>query len=127
MKIIRHNTLDDLLAALYEISVEELQSSEMGGCDLNGDEYAFPYDEICSHIKVERCYGYADHKNQEIHLWIDAEDPPEFAGLLALLSHEIAHNTGTQCVDDMDEEKRAEEMSDVAVAAYELCREVLNP
>jgi len=126
MKIVQYESLETLLAAHFQTTVEDLRQSQHGGMTEDGREIEFTFEEMCENITIGGCYGFADQKNQEVHVWISKENPPAFETLLSLMSHEVAHNTGKQCEDDIEEEKRAEMFSDVAVKAYSMCKELLS-
>lgn len=120
----RYETLEDLLCEMYQSSLEDLQQSTHGGCDGNGKEWEFTFEELLETIKKMGCYGFADAK-QKIHFWVNIEtvDPLDFIGMMA---HEKGHLTRPFHKNDLKEEFKAERYADAASFAFQIYSDVFG-
>lgn len=112
IKIIRHKTLEELLVAEYDMSIEELKLCKHGGFDGDGKEWEFDFDELIAAIKPIGCYGFVK-SNTDIHVWIS--EAASVVDIISLLAHERGHLISPNHRDPMREEIKAE--------LYGLCAE----
>lgn len=115
IKIMRHNTLEELLAAEYDLPIEELRLCKHGGFDGNGKEWEFDFDELIAAIKSVGCYGFVKN-NTDIHVWISKD--ANVVDIISLLAHERGHLIMPNHKNPIQEETKAELYSLCAEFAY---------
>jgi len=122
IKLIRYDTLDEILEKHYGCSIADLKKSRHFGFDGNNMEWEFTFEEMYENIQIMGCYGMAVNK-EEIHFWVDVNgvDPSDFIGMIA---HEKGHLTRPFKRDPMKEEFKAERYGDAASFAFCIAKEI---
>lgn len=115
IKTIQHETVENLLAAEYNISIKKLKLCKHGGVDENGNEWEMDFDEIITAIKRMGCYGFTDNKTN-IHVWISKKADP--TDIINLLAHERGHLIKPNHRNLVKEEMKAEMYGLCAEFAY---------
>ena len=123
IKIIRYETLEALLSALWHVDEKDLKDCNFGGYDGDGNEYEFPYEEMAANIKEEGCYGFAGDK-KDIHVWVGRN--AEMHSVINLIAHEKAHLTRPFHRNEDKEEEKACKFGECAALAYKVAFDLLR-
>lgn len=132
VEIVEYKTVEAILQAYLPFELDECAS--FGGIDDEGNEREISVEDVIASIKINRFWGFADSKQQKIHVWIDDVAPPEKKQLVAFLAHERAHllqpddseefkNLSKEqkmaFIKESDDEFEADVFGEVAAFAYE--------
>lgn len=115
----KYKELNDLLESYWGCPIGEIAKSNIGGETDGGGEIEIPFAVMAESIRIYGIYGFAEKATNTIHLWIDQAKATDET-VIALLGHELGHLCGEQCEDDIEEERRAELFSLVAVESFKL-------
>lgn len=110
----RYETIEDLICPFFQIHTAEIPNGSLSARDNEGNRTEIPIRHIVDVIRQTGIWGYTDDTGC-IHYW---RGQASFQNTLEFFAHEIAHNTGRQHPDKLEEEKRADEYARVAVMAY---------
>jgi hypothetical protein len=90
--VVRHPTLDSLLATLFEIPESELGQCGFGGLDSAGEDTPELTHAEISDVHAQRGYwGFADTKESQLHFWRDSGVTLKPGELVAFFAHELSH------------------------------------
>lgn len=122
----KYASIDELMLASIQdeensLTIDDLNGMGIGGLTIDEKEVEFPCAKQKEGIVEMGLWGWID-EGRVIHYWIGKELPIQ--ELIHFFAHEIGHRTGTQYVDDFQEEMRAEGYGFTAVLAYEFAKQI---
>lgn len=123
IKIVKYNTLEELLEAQYNTPIADLEQGKHGGYDGEGNEYEFEFDDMVSNIREMGCYGFAGDK-EDIHVWVSNDVAIE--NVIAMMGHERGHLIRPYHKNPMKEEIKAEIYGLCAEFAYRVSMELIG-
>ena len=103
---------------------EDIDGTVFGFTDKDGSESEMDLDEICRNIESCGVWGFADREGV-IHAWVDFENA-DMVDILSFFCHEIGHLQRPFKKDDLAEEMKAEQFSDVAKYAWHIIEGIKN-
>lgn len=118
----RHDNLEELHAALFETTVDEIRDGQWGGDATDGTEYEASWDEWKQMMDAQGVYGFAHEEKREIHFWYAEDAPVEL--LHVFFGHEVGHIASTSLKAaltgdvEVDEELTADSYGAVALIVH---------
>lgn len=124
--IVKYDSLEELLAFYYDLSIDELANLEFcgQGFDQSGHEYRLHFDEYLAALKEMKCFGFCENNTNAIHVWIDENCPIEM--IIKMMAHEYGHIMKPHYWSQRKEEMKAGRYEKAAQFAFNIAEDLIN-